>query len=89
MVFRSSLGIASAPTCADGKGSPYEGGHRVPFFIRWPRGGLGGGKDVAGLTSHIDLAPTMMEFCGVESPSQVEFDGISLAPLLPRASPGR
>ena len=34
------------------KGSPYEGGHRVPFFIRWPQGKLAGGKDVAGLTSH-------------------------------------
>ena len=64
------------------KGSPYEGGHRVPFFIRWPQGGLGGGQDVAGLTSHIDLMPTLMEFCGVENASPVEFDGISLAPLL-------
>ena len=41
-------------------------------------------KDVAGLTSHIDLMPTLMEFCGVEKPAPVEFDGISLAPLLRR-----
>ena len=64
------------------KGSPYEGGHRVPFFIRWPQGGLAGGKDVEGLTAHIDLMPTLMEFCGLESPSAGEFDGISLVPLL-------
>ncbi len=64
------------------KGSPYEGGHRVPFFLRWPQGGLGGGKDVAGLTSHIDVMPTLMEFCGVESSSPVQFDGVSLAQLL-------
>ena len=64
------------------KGSPYEGGHRVPFFIRWPHGGLAGGKDVEGLTAHIDVMPTLMEFCGLESPSAVELDGISLVPLL-------
>merc|ERR1711903_135375 len=23
------------------KGSEYDGGHRVPFFIHWPKGGLG------------------------------------------------
>ena len=27
------------------KGSPYEGGHRVPFFIRWPRAGWSEDKD--------------------------------------------
>ena len=64
------------------KGSPYEGGHRVPFFIRWPHGSLTGGKDLTGLTAHIDVMPTLIEFCGLESPSAVEFDGISLAPLL-------
>ena len=39
-------------------------------------------RDVAGLTSHIDVMPTLMEFCGVESSSPVQFDGVSLAPLL-------
>ena len=64
------------------KGSPYEGGHRVPFFIRWPRGGLTGGRDVDQLTSHIDLLPTLIELCSLTSPAGVRFDGRSLAPLL-------
>ena len=32
------------------KGSEYDGGHRVPFFIHWPKGGIEGGKDVDQLT---------------------------------------
>ena len=28
------------------KSSVYEGGHRVPFFIYWPAGGLTGGRDI-------------------------------------------
>jgi len=64
------------------KGSPYEGGHRVPCFLRWPNGGLAGGRDVAGLTAHIDLLPTLIELCGLDNRAAVKFDGISLAPLL-------
>ncbi|MCP5116450.1 MAG: arylsulfatase, partial [bacterium] len=32
-----------------GKGSNYDGGHRVPFFIRWPAGRIGGGRDIGRL----------------------------------------
>ena len=28
------------------KGSPYEGGHRVPLFVSWPGGGLGSPRDI-------------------------------------------
>ncbi len=64
------------------KGSEYDGGHRVPCFIRWPAGGLGGGRDVTRLTAHIDLLPTLIELCGLSKPAAVTFDGTSIAPLL-------
>jgi arylsulfatase A-like enzyme len=65
------------------KNSEYEGGHRVPFFIRYPAGNITGGKDIQGLSAHIDLLPTFIELCGLDNvPQQKSFDGISLMPLL-------
>ncbi len=64
------------------KGSEYEGGHRVPCFVRWPGGGLGGGRNVNRLTAHVDLLPTLIDLCGLPGPAQVTFDGTSIAPLL-------
>lgn len=64
------------------KGSEYEGGHRVPFFIRWPAGGLKGPGDVDRLSAHIDVLPTLIDLCGLKKPGGVKFDGSSLAPLL-------
>lgn len=63
------------------KGTVYEGGHRVPFFVRWPAR-LKGGRDVPHLTAHIDIAPTLLELCGISKPEAVAFDGMSLRPLL-------
>ena len=64
------------------KGSEYEGGHRVPFFIRWPKGNIGGGRDVKHVTAHIDVLPTLAELCGVKLPQAAKVDGKSLVPLL-------
>jgi len=64
------------------KGSEYDGGHRVPFFIRWPGGGLTGGRDVEQLAAHIDVMPTLIDLCGLRGPRGVKFDGASLAGLL-------
>ena len=64
------------------KGSEYDGGHRVPFFIHWPKGGLTGGRDVPTLTAHVDVVPTLIDLCAVPSPKNVKFDGASLRPLL-------
>jgi arylsulfatase A-like enzyme len=64
------------------KGSEYEGGHRVPFFIRWPAGGLKSHADVDRLSAHIDVLPTLIDLCGLKKPTEVKFDGASLAPLL-------
>jgi arylsulfatase A-like enzyme len=63
------------------KGSEYDGGHRVPCFVRWP-GHLEGGRDVDRLTAHIDLLPTLIDLCGLRKPDGVAFDGASLRPLL-------
>jgi len=62
------------------KGSVYEGGIRVPCFVRWPAA-LKPGK-VDRIAAHIDLAPTLLEACGVKPPAGVAFDGKSLWPLL-------
>lgn len=60
------------------KGSKYEGGHRVPLFLRWPAQSMVGGKDINSVTSYSDVFPTLVDFCGLEVPESVEYDGISL-----------
>jgi arylsulfatase A-like enzyme len=64
------------------KTSLYEGGHRVPCWIRWPRGNLGAPRDIDALTQCQDLLPTLIELCGLQVPAGAAFDGTSLAPLL-------
>ena len=64
------------------KGSAYDGGHRVPFFIRWPGGGLTGPRDIDTLTAHIDVLPTLVELCGLTKPDGPPVYGKSLKPLL-------
>ena len=65
------------------KGSEYDGGHRVPFFIHWKDGGLTTGTDVSKLTAHIDVLPTLIELCGLK-PLEASYkpDGKSIVPLL-------
>jgi arylsulfatase A-like enzyme len=60
----------------------YDGGHRVPCFVRWPNGKLRAPADVA-TTAHMqDILPTLIELCGLKKPAAARFDGVSLAPLL-------
>jgi arylsulfatase A-like enzyme len=64
------------------KVSLYEGGHRVPLFVRWPAGNLQKPRDVDGLAEAQDLLPTLIELAGVKKPVGAQFDGISLASVL-------
>ena len=64
------------------KGSPYDGGHRVPLFFRWPGGDVPAAKDINWLTAYTDLLPTLLDLCGLEKPESVDFHGKSLKPLL-------
>ncbi|HOD79911.1 MAG: Arylsulfatase [Planctomycetes bacterium ADurb.Bin126] len=65
-----------------GKVTLWEGGHRVPCFIRWPAGKLRAPGEVGGLTNVQDLLPTLLELAGVRTPARATFDGISLAGAL-------
>ena len=69
------------------KGSEDDGGHRVPFFLRWPAGGLGEPRDVDALTAHIDVLPTLLGLIGAEVPAGLDLDGHNLGPLLRGAAP--
>jgi arylsulfatase len=60
----------------------YDGGHRVPCFVRWPAGKLRKPGDIAELTQVQDLLPTLGDLCGLKAPASAKFDGISLARLL-------
>ena len=60
----------------------YDGGHRVPCFIRWPAGRLLPPREVTELTQCQDLFPTLVDLCGLERRSDEALDGLSLAPLL-------
>lgn len=64
------------------KGSDYEGGHRVPCFLYWPKGGVTGGKSATQLTAHIDLLPTLVEACDLSMSEDIEFDGVNILPVL-------
>jgi arylsulfatase A-like enzyme len=63
------------------KGTVYEGGIRVPCFLRWP-GVLKPGEEIDRIAAHIDLTPTVLEACGIAKLDNVSFDGVSLWPLL-------
>ena len=86
-IFTTDNGTAGGRSTYDGgmrgaKGSEYDGGHRVPFFIHWPKGDLKGGRMVEEITAHVDVVPTLIDLCDVPAPEGVKFDGVSIRPLL-------
>ena len=60
----------------------WEGGHRVPCFVRWPAGRLRAPGDLAELTEVQDILPTLVDLCDLRKPHPTQFDGVSLAQLL-------
>ena len=86
-IFTTDNGTASGRSVYDGgmrgaKGSEYDGGHRVPFFIHWPNGELRGGRKVTEITAHVDVVPTLIDLCGIPTIQSIRFDGVSIRPLL-------
>ncbi|MEX0320835.1 MAG: arylsulfatase [Puniceicoccaceae bacterium] len=64
------------------KGSKMEGGHRVPFFIRWKDGKISGGKDIDMATAHVDLLPTLAALCGLDIPKGMPLDGDDISKVI-------
>lgn len=58
----------------------WEGGHRVPCFIRWPEGDLGTPREIDTLCHVQDLMPTLADLAGIDQPDS-KLDGVSLAPV--------
>ncbi len=66
-----------------GKGSPYEGGTRVPCIMYW-KGQIEGGIDCHRLTGHIDFYATFAELAGSDAavPGEKQWDGRSILSLM-------
>jgi arylsulfatase A-like enzyme len=63
----------------DGKQSHYDGGLRVPFMVRWPKGIKADSRsDYAGLS--FDLFPTFLELAGAKPAA--DLDAVSLVSVL-------
>ena len=63
------------------KGSPYEGGFRVPFAIQW-KGVIPAGKTYHKPVSSLDIMGTIAELAGVKADPARPLDGVNLVPYL-------
>ena len=77
---------ASNQPLRGGKGSTWEGGHRVPFVVRWP-GTIPPGTGTDALVTSMDLLPTLAKLAGAKPPADRTLDRKDIAPLL-LAKPG-
>lgn len=66
----------------EGKRSVYEGGHRVPFMVRWPAGIAQPGRQCHKPVGQVDLLATFAELLGVDLPATAGEDSQSFASVL-------
>ena len=65
-----------------GKRDIYEGGHRVPFFIRWPKGIISPGREFGNLVGQTDLLATFAQITGASLPYNAGEDSHSFVSVL-------
>ena len=70
-----------------GKGSPYEGGIRVPLIVSWP--GVINADKVSEPVHVVDFYPTLLDYAGGNFTQNLTLDGISFRPLLEGRSLGQ
>ncbi|MDF3076983.1 MAG: arylsulfatase family protein [Sphingobacteriaceae bacterium] len=71
----------SAGPLSGGKGSPYEGGYRVPAIAWWP-GTIKPGQVVYNVVRTVDLFPTIIKMANVNLPKDRVIDGADIYPIL-------
>ncbi len=64
-----------------GKATLYDHGMRVPMLLQW-KGVIEPGSRYDGLVANIDLAPTLMDVCGIQPPADYRMDGLSFKRVL-------
>lgn len=101
IVFTSDNGPALEGSTAElrgGKYLAYEGGQKVPFFIRWDNsdGLVPKGEKRSQTSTLVDLFPTLVEMCSLTGnsgttdnymPFDREIDGVSMVPVLKNDTP--
>ncbi|MCE4565832.1 sulfatase [Maribellus sp. CM-23] len=75
------LQVGYATPFRDGKGSTWEGGHRVAGIINWPAH-INGNRNEQTPVSTLDILPTLFAIAGVELPADRTIDGRDIRSLL-------
>jgi arylsulfatase A-like enzyme len=70
------------------KATYFEGGIRVPFFLRWPES-LPAGRVATGPAAHFDIFSTIAAAAGASPPSDRIIDGVNLLPFARGEQEGR
>jgi arylsulfatase A-like enzyme len=76
-----SLGHYSSGSLRGWKTSVYEGGHRMPFIVRWP-GHVKPGSTCNQLIHHTDVMATLSDILGASLPADAGVDSFSFLSLL-------
>ena len=76
-----ALGHVTNGKWHDGKGAPFEGGHRVPFIARWP-GRITPASSSDYTLCLTDMLATAADVLGVKLPDSAGEDSFSLLPVL-------
>ncbi len=63
------------------KSDVWEGGHRVPFIVRWPAQ-IAAGSSTEDTTCHTDLLATLVDILGAPLPEGAGQDSVSMLPAL-------
>ncbi len=85
------FGHASMGTLRGTKRDAWEGGHRVPFLVRWP-GEIEPSTSCAETICHVDLMATLAALLEVPLPAEAGVDSVNILPALraePRKTPLR